>query len=201
MWKWVLGAVVLVVLLIGSGMWYGFRKMSALASGDSTATLTIGATPDRVFASLANGDSIGDWMVGGRVRPSRSGPLRPGDTLYVEQRDTANGQRIVWVVGDVTPGKSLALRLEADTMNIVAISRRYTVLAQGESTVVFSTVTSPVVDSVRAESKEGSSTMMELVSRMMLGAMRLQNQMELRQLKARIEGVPLPDGAPTMVRP
>lgn len=202
MWKWILGAVVLVVLLIGSGMWYGFRKMSALASGDSTVTLTIGATPERVFASLANGDSIGDWMVGGRVRPSRSGPLRMGDTLYVEQRDTASAQRMVWVVGDVTPGKAFALRLEADTLNIAAISRRYTVLAQGESTVVFSTVTSPVMDSVRRAEPEGSNpTMMDFASKMMLGTMRMQNQMELRQLKARIEGMPLGAGVPTMAKP
>jgi uncharacterized protein YndB with AHSA1/START domain len=198
MWKWILGAVVLIVLLIGSGMWYGLRKMSALASGDSTATLTIGATPDRVFASLANGDSIGDWMVSGRVRPSRNGLLRRGDTLYVEQRDSARAGRMAWVVTDVSPGKAFSLQLEGDSLNIAAISRRYTILAQGDSAVVFSTVTSPMMDSVRRVEAGGSnSSMMAFASKMMLGAMRMQNGLELKQLKARIEGTapPVPETA------
>lgn len=189
MWKWILGAVVLVVLLIGSGMWYGFRKMTQFANGDSTATTTIGGTPERVFASLANGDSIGDWMVGGRVRPSRAGQLRKGDTLYVEQRDTNRANHMAWVVGEVMPPKAFALQLVSDSLNMIAVSRRYTVMGQGDSAVVFSTVTSPMMDSVkRAESKGANSTMMEFTSKMMLGAMRMQNQMELRQLKARVEG-------------
>ncbi|HEX7939926.1 MAG TPA: SRPBCC family protein [Gemmatimonadaceae bacterium] len=202
MWKWILGAVVLVVLLIGSGMWYGFRKMSQLANGDSTVTVTIGGAPERVFASLANGDSIGDWMVGGRVRPSRGGQLRQGDTLYVEQRDSTRAQHMAWVVGDVVPNKSFALQLVADTLNVVAVSRRYTVMGQGDSTVIFSTVTSPMMDSVkRAESRGKNSAMMEFASKMMVGAMRMQNQMELKQLKARVEGVPVGNGAPAVARP
>jgi uncharacterized protein YndB with AHSA1/START domain len=196
MWKWIVGAVVLVVLIIGSGMWYGFRKMSQLASGDSTVTMTIGGTPERVFASLASGDSIGDWMVGGRVHPSRSGALRKGDTLYVEQRDTTRSRRMSWVVGDVTPGKAFNIQLVADTVNMVAISRRYTVLGQGDSTVVFSTVTSPMMDSLKRTEKGKGSAMLEFGSKMMVGAMRMQNQMELKQLKARVEGTqaPIPSG-------
>jgi len=200
MWKWILGAVVLVILLIGGGVWYGFRKMTQFANGDSTATLTIGGTPERVFASLANGDSIGDWMVGGRVRPSRAGQLRKGDTLYVEQRDTNRASHMAWVVGDVTPGKAFALQLVSDTMNMVAVSRRYTVMAQGDSTVIFSTVTSPMLDSVkRAESSSKNAAMMEFTSKMMLGAMRMQNNMELKQLKARVEGTQAP--VPAAARP
>jgi len=205
MWKWIIGAVVLVVLLIGSGLWYGFRKMSQLATGDSTVTMTIGGTPERVFASLAHGDSIGEWMVGGRVRPSRSGPLRKGDTLYVEESsrgerlkmadDTSStkspARNMAWVVGDVTPGKAFALELVADSLTMAAVWRRYTVMGQGDSTVIFSTVTSPMMDSVRRieAAKEGkNSAMMDFAAKMMLGAMRMQNQVELRQLKARVEG-------------
>ena len=203
MWTWIVGALVLVVLLIGSGIWYGFRKMSQLASGDSTVTMTMGATPERVFASLASGDSIGAWMVSGKVRPTRSGLLRKGDTLYVddsgERMKVGNDSSAVksstrsmaWVVGDVTPGKSFALELLADTMTMVAVWRRYTILGQGDSTVVFSTVTSPMMDSVRRSevAKEGkNSTMMDFATKMMLGVMRMQNQVELKQLKARVEG-------------
>lgn len=203
MWKWILGAVVLVVLLIGSGMWYGFRKMTQLANGDSTVTLTIGGTPERVFASLANGDSVGDWMVGGRVRPSRAGQLRNGDTLYMQPRDTSRGQHMAWVVGEVVPGKSFALQLASDTLNMIAVSRRYTMMAQGDSTVIFSTVTSPMMDSVkRAQSGGKNATMMEFASKMMVGAMRMQNQLELKQLKNRIErGVPADGSNPVQVRP
>lgn len=188
MWKWILGAVALVLLLIGGGMWYGFRKMSQFANGDSTSTLTIGAAPDRVFASLADGDSIVDWMVGGRVRPSRSGPLRKGDTLYVQQRDSVRARPMNWIVREVVPGKALTLQLEADTLNFIAVSRRYTVVGMGDSTLVYSTVTSPMMDSVNTKAKSRNANMLEFTSKMMIGVMRMQNQMELKQLKARIEG-------------
>ena len=191
MWKWILGAVVLIVLLIGGGLWYGFRKMSQLASGDSTATLTIGGTPDHVFALLATGDSVGQWMVGNRTRPSRGGPLRKGDTLFVEQRDSTRMQRMAWVVGDVTPGKALTLHMVADTLDVMAMTRRYTVMGQGDSTVIFSTLTSPMLDSIKSKTQatEGkNSAMMEFTFKMMVGMMRMQNQLELRQLKSHVEG-------------
>jgi hypothetical protein len=190
MWKWILGAVVLIVLLIGSGLWYGFRKMSQFASGDSTVTMTVGGKPDHVFALLATGDSVGVWMVGNRSRPSRAGALRKGDTVYVEQRDSSQTQSMAWVVGDVTPGKALTLNLAADTLGLLAMSKRYTVMGQGDSTVIFSVVSSPLMDSAtRAEqAKDGkNSTMMEFTVKMMLGMMRMQNQLELKQLKSHVE--------------
>jgi uncharacterized protein YndB with AHSA1/START domain len=198
MWKWILGAVVLIVLLIGSGMWYGFRKMTQFANGDSTVTLTMGATPDHVFSLLATGDSVAEWMVAGRVRPSRGGPLRKGDTIYVEQRDSSRMQRMSWVVGDVTPGKAVTLNMISDTLNVVAMTRRYTVMGQGDSTVVFSTVSSPMVDSIRnMAARDGkNSGMIEFTTKMMVGMLRMQNQLELRQLKAHIEGAQAPPPPP-----
>ena len=200
MWKWILGAVVLVVLLIGSGVWWGFRKMTAFANGDSTVTVTIGATPERVFASLADGDSLGDWMGGGHMRASRSGRLRLGDTLYFEQRDTNRTRQLTWVVDEVIPGKAFAMRLALDTLSLVAITRRYVVLAQGESTAVLNTVTSPMMDSARRDASQGGgAAMMNFTSKLMVGAMRMQSQMELRQLKARLEGTQV--AAPGSPRP
>ena len=134
MWKWIIGAVVLVVLLIGSGVWYGLRKMTQFANGDSTVVMTIGGTPDRVFASLASGDSIGDWMVGGRVRPSRSGPLRKGDTLYVDSRsgrserlkgadaDSTVVRNMSWVVGEVVPDDRFQARFDEYCQSLTNLS-------------------------------------------------------------------------------
>ena len=196
MWKWILGALVLVVLLVGGGMWWGVRKITQFANGDSTATTTISGTPERVFLTLAHGDSISDWMgTGGRVRPSRHGILRKGDTLYMTssssrmRNDSIRVQKMNWIVGDVAPGKRLVMRLEADTMNFVAVNREYTVLQQGDSTVVFSMVTSPMVDTItKMADKKGSGGVAQLAIKMMVGALRMQNAMELKMLKAHIEG-------------
>ena len=59
------------------------------------------------------------------------------------------------------------------------------------------TVTSPMTDSVqRAESKGSNSAMVTFASKILLGAMRMQNQLELRQLKARVEGTTPPVAVP-----
>ena len=198
MWKWIGGIILLILVLVFAGMCYGFRKIQGYASGPGETTTLIGATPARVFASLADGDSIPDWMVMGTVRPSRHGILRVGDSLTVIERDTADPrmQRMKWVVSEVSPGKLFAVQMRNDSLGIVMVVRRFALEARGDSTALTTAVTSPVVDSASAEAKTETGTaraMMGLTVKLMLGAMRMQSQMEVNQLKARVEGRPTAD--------
>lgn len=194
MWKWIGGIVLFLLLVLGGGLWYGFRRLSSFGGADGTTTTVIAASPERVFASLATGDSVPDWMVSGTVRPSRHGALRPGDTLSVTQMDTTvpGAQRMTWVVTEVVPARAITLRLSADTLDIVAITRRFEVQPRADSTVVVVSVQSPMAESVtRARQREGKGGgVLGFTTRLMLGAMRMQSQFEVSQLKARIEGLP-----------
>lgn len=196
MLRWLGGFVLLVVLLIASGMWYGYRKLTSFAGGDGPATTVIGASVERVFASLADGDSIPDWMgISGTVRPSRHGRLRPGDTLSVTPQDSSDTrQPMSWIVAEVTPGKLLVLQMRNDSLGVIAATRRYALEARGDSAAILTTVASPMIDSVRTARRDSTAggAMLNFTSKLMLSAMRMQSQVELMQLKARIEGRPLP---------
>ncbi len=192
MWKWIGGFVLLVVLLIAGGMWYGYRKLQSFAGGDGPATMVIGASVDRVFASLADGDSIPDWMaVSGDVRPSRHGSLRRGDTLRVTSRESSGTQRMgmTWIVAEVTPSKQLGLQMRDDSLGVVAARRTYTLETRGDSTVILATVTSPMIDSIRTARRDSTAggAVLGFASKLMLSALRMQSRVELMQLKARIE--------------
>lgn len=192
MWKWVLGAIAAVIVLLAAGMCYGIRKVSSMASGQGETTTMIGASPARVFASLADGDSIGDWMtMGGAVRPSRHGQLRVGDTLHVTQIERLQGH--TWIVSEVTPGRSLAVQLRNDSVNFVMVARRFALEARGDSTALIATVSSPLVDSATAVGADMSTerALIAMTAKLMLGTMRMQSQLEIRALKARAEGMPI----------
>ena len=75
--KWFGGCLVVAVVLILVGAWFGMRTMKKSLASDGSASVTIGAPPSRVFASLANGDSMRLWMAPrGRFVVSRHGLLR-----------------------------------------------------------------------------------------------------------------------------
>lgn len=200
MWKWILGAIGAVLLILVVGVCSGIRKVQNVGSGPSETTTMIGATPARVFASLANGDSIPDWMVTGRVRPSRHGILRVGDTLHVTQTERLQGTR--FIVSEVAAGKSFAIQVRDDSVGVVMVVRRYALEARGDSTALITTVTSPVLDSsvaaAAAKTDAGAGrAMLGLTVKLMLGAMRMQSQVEVNELKARVEGRQVAPGART----
>jgi uncharacterized protein YndB with AHSA1/START domain len=191
MLKWIGGILLVIVLLIGTCTYVGYSKLQKFAGDDGPATTMVAASADRVFAALATGDSIPEWMsVSGSVRPSRHGLLKLGDTVTVIQAGaTEKLQRSNWIVTDVTLGKLLVLQMRNDSLGIVAATRNFALEVRGDSTAIISTVASPMLDAAKGAQRD-SSAMMSFASKMMLAAMRMQAKLELAQLKTHLEGVP-----------
>jgi uncharacterized protein YndB with AHSA1/START domain len=168
--------------------------MSQVAEGPPPM-VTINAPASRVFASLANGDSIPNWMGrGSTARVSRRGPLVPGDTiaLQTQNRFAGNRDRMRWIVGEVVPNKLLVLNIVDDSTGKVMGTRRDSLVAVGDSTRIISniavvdlaTMAGPSVDSA----DKSAAAMLKVGERMMFSAFRMESKVELGRLKARIEG-------------
>lgn len=95
------------------------------------------------------------------------------------------GQRpIVWTVRELKPDQVFALDLMNEGRTGVIATRRDSLIANGESTTVVSSITSTLPDSVRARAG--------MTGDMMMSMFRMQSKLELQSLKARIEGRPAP---------
>ena len=194
MWKWIVGAAVLVVVLLVGTCWYGYKK---LTSGGDSATVTIAATPDRVFASLADPDSMVVWMGGGsKVAAPHHGMLREGDTLHIETGTPGRSQQqYIWVVGEVAPPRLLVLQMRSDTSGVFA-TRRDSLVASGDSTTIISTIASPMIDSMRTQRGDTGGrvggALLNFGSKVLIAAFRIVSEHELKRLKARLEGQPMP---------
>lgn len=194
--KWMTGCLVLLACAVAL-MWWGYHKMASVASGPPPV-VTIKAPANRVFASLANGDSIPMWMAKGNiVTVSRHGMLVPGDTVRVQMRHLlgAPRERFKWVVSEVTPDKLLAYDLRSDSTGQVLATRRDSLVAMGDSTKIVSNIAVAINDSLRVlqrDTSKATGALLGATSRMLLSAFRLESKLELTQLKARLEGRPLP---------
>jgi uncharacterized protein YndB with AHSA1/START domain len=201
--KWIGGCLLVVILLIVGSLWWGYQTMQSSLSPDGSAAVTIGGTPARVFASLANGDSIQAWMASGSsVITSRHGPLQVGDTVRVEMQPGRGlrVQRLLWVVSEVAPDRALGLELRTDTSTRVMALRRDSLVAMGDSTKLVSTVVSPMMDSLanvrNSDGKKSGGRIADLTADLLLSAFRMQSKLELLRLKAMVEGKPVPDRLP-----
>ena len=191
--KWMKGCLV-ILALIALVMWWGYRKMASVASGPPPE-VTIHAPASRVFASLANGDSIPAWMArGNNVVISRHGMLLPGDTISVQMRRGFGGgrtERIRWIVSSVVPDKLLALEVRDTTGNVLG-TRRDSLIAVGDSTRIVSNVVVSLPDSIlrgaKSDTSRGAAAMVDMTSRMIFSAFRMESKLDLTQLKNRIEG-------------
>jgi len=196
MWKWLGGCLVIVVVVVAIGFWTGYRKLSEFSGPNRPETVAIGAPPSRVFASLANGDSLSTWMserLG--VRASRHGMLVTGDTIQMDAKlrfnigKTSNASR--WVVSDVKPDQMLSLEMRADTSNRLVAQRMYNLAAKGDSTLITSTVSTPGLDSMiahRGDTIKASDAFISGATKLMISSLRMQAHRELQLLKAHIEG-------------
>src|SRR5258708_9965630 len=113
--KWVLGILGVGVVFVCVAAWYGYRKLQSFA-GQGPSSVTIGAPASRVFASIADADSLKEWRTEGLgIRSSRQGRLVVGDTLVVQNRGTtatnSRQSRSTWVVSGVIPDVLLALEV------------------------------------------------------------------------------------------
>lgn len=195
MWKWIVGALLLLVVALAATCYIGYRR---LTGGGDSATVAVAASPDRVWASLADPDSMSIWMTAGsKVAASHHGIVAVGDTLHIETTARSSRQQnFTWTVSDVTPGRLLVLQMRNDSSGQVLATRRDSLVATGDSTLVVSTIGSPMIDSIRDERGDSGGklggAMLDFSSKMLVSAFRLLSEHDLRRLKARLEGKPMP---------
>jgi uncharacterized protein YndB with AHSA1/START domain len=194
--KWMTGCLLALLVLAGM-VWWGYRRMAAFAPGSGPLSVGIEAPPGRVFASLANGDSIVTWMAQGNVvTVKRHGPLVVGDSLRVQIRSMPGlpQRALIWTVSEVVPNKLLALEMRADTSRKVMAIRRDSLVEAGDSTLVLTSVSSPVMDSAQTARGDTASraTMLDMTSKLLISSFRMEAKLELLRLKARVEGRPMP---------
>lgn len=182
MWKWLGGCLVVVVILIVVGSLWMYQTMQSSLSADGSARVTVAASPSRVFASLADGDSILTWMSeGNTVTASRRGPLVPGDTLRIEMRSTPGmpSQRMRWQVKEVVPDRLLVFQLLTDGSQPIMAIRRDSLAVKGDSTMLVSTLVPGTGGKPDGVLGFGSD--------LMLSMLRMQSKLDLDRLKARLE--------------
>ena len=194
MWKWIGVIALCVVVLIVGAMFYGYRTLTA--GGDSVA-VTIGASPQRVFASLADHDSVATWRITTtEAAPTQHGRIAVGDTLPVGgSRTSPRRGRMTWIATDVTPGRVVAFALRNDSTGAIIATRRDSIVAAGDSTTIVSTIASPLMDSLRVGNGDepvsgGKGTVLDMSSKLVVSSFRMQSKAELTQLKDRLEGRP-----------
>ena len=196
--KWILGILALIILAVAGTCFYGYKQ---LTGGGNSASVTMAGTPERIFAALATADSMALWMTDSKIEgPFGKGLLAVGDTL--RSRSAAKPDSVTavnssfdsdWIVREVNAPTLLVMEMVSDSAGVrkVILVRRDSLAAMGDSTMVVTTFSSPLFDSlattVRDSSKAGSS-MLAGANKIMLGAMRMGTQGELEVLKKRVEG-------------
>jgi len=119
--------------------------------------------------------------------------LVTGDTLRVgaNRRMTFGTEPMKWVVADIRPDQLFMMELRSDSTGRIVATRQFTVAAKGDSTLVTSSVTTPVADSIRAQKTDKvkqSDAWIAGLSKMMMASLRMQSHLEIEQLKLHIEG-------------
>jgi len=192
--KWVGGCLLICLVVLGMGVWSAYRKLSPYSDAKGAETMTIAAPVTRVFASLANADSLSTWMADQLgVRVLHHGTLVAGDTLRIGRtgRFTFGAEAMKWAVTDVRPNQLLALQLKSDSSGRLVAQRQFTLTAKGDSTIVTSEVTTPTLDSMRthrSDTVKASDAMIAGMSRLLISSLRMQSHLELEQLRNHIEG-------------
>lgn len=190
MLRWIGGCAVVAIVLVAFGMWTGYRKISNLAEEGPAETTIVHAPAERVFAMVANADSLPLWrMEGTAIRASRAGQLQVGDSIVA--RSAAGGATMVsvWHVSALVPNALIAFQMRSDTGSTIA-ARRDSLIALGDSTRIVSTTVSTLSDPIpspRRDSGEGAA-IPRMASKVFVAAARMQTRAELLRLKTRVEG-------------
>jgi uncharacterized protein YndB with AHSA1/START domain len=198
MWKWIVGGLLVVVALVLGLGYYGYQRISKFAAGGDSAVITIAASPTRVFASLADPDSMALWIgPQATVTASRHGMLLVGDTVHIvsTRGQGAPSGRFSWAVSEIKPGELLVMRLLSDTSDKIVATRRDSLVPVGDSTRIISTINSPMMDSIRTETVDTvgkfGKAVLDFSSKTVIGIFRMMSEDELKRLKLRVEGKPL----------
>ncbi|MEP6905410.1 MAG: SRPBCC family protein [Gemmatimonadales bacterium] len=194
MWKWIGGCLLVCIAVVAYGLWTGYTKLSSFGSSDGTETVTVGAPVSRVFAALADADSLSTWIPEqSGVKVAHHGMLVVGDTLQgqMQLRFNVGKKQAKWTVSEVVPGKLLALELVSDSSGKLVARRQFSLSASGDSTRVTSAVVAPMLDSMRASRVDSGKPVgkaIDITSKLLLSALRMESHVELDRLKSHIEG-------------
>lgn len=201
MLRWIGGCAVVVVLLAVIGMCAGYRKISHMAAEGPEETVIVHAGAPRVFAMVANADSLTEWRLEGLgIRASRAGSLRVGDSLVIQSTSGPNRNvRSTWHVSALVPNVLIAFQMRTDTGSTLA-TRKDSIIALGDSTQVITSIVATLVDSDRQRDSGQGSAVVEMTSKLGITAGRMQARAELLRLKSRIEG-PASPAADATTRP
>jgi uncharacterized protein YndB with AHSA1/START domain len=191
MLKWIASGCLVIILIVCVVAYAGYRKMQSIAAAGPTVTVSIHATPERVFASMSHTDSLSAWFAPGMtIRATNTGALAAGDTVFlVGRRDST--PRMAWVIDTVVPGSVVAMRWLSLPSRMVITRRRDSLSVAGDSTLVTSTIASMITDSLAAARGRAGGVgagMLEMGTTMGIAGARMQAEAELRSLKSHIEG-------------
>jgi uncharacterized protein YndB with AHSA1/START domain len=193
MLKWIASGCLVIVVIVAILAYVGYRKMSTIADAGPSITVSMKGTPERVFASMSHSDSLPTWFAQGMtLRSTRPGQIAAGDSIFVLMRGDSVA-RTVWVIDSVVPNSLVVMRWIALQGAMVVQRRRDSISVAGDSTRVISTVLSTMTDSLRARGQTGAvgGGFLDMASTLGNASARMQVEMELKRLKARIEGAPV----------
>jgi uncharacterized protein YndB with AHSA1/START domain len=205
--KWLVGCLAVAIVVGGTLVWFGVRKFREFTGAPPIVVVMIQAPSERVFATLADPDSMKVWRSVTDVRSSRSGRLRVGDTLHTRiptvsmpQQDArmpvdSAYQPNTEIVTELVPNRLLVLSMVGDNSGAPMMVRRDSLVALGDSTEVVTSFALPGSASMRERIDSTSATerrLLEMSLQLVLTVARVQAKMEHRRLKARIEGTPMP---------
>jgi uncharacterized protein YndB with AHSA1/START domain len=214
--KWLVGCLVVAVVVVGSLVWFGYRKFKAFTSEPPIVTVMVQAPAERVYAVLADADSMKVWRSVIELRSSRRGLLQVGDTLYTRFRTVSmpqpgaamqvdsGFQNNTEIVTERVPNRLLVVSLVGDSTNTPMMVRRDSLVPHGDSTEVVTSFAIPASESMR-ESLDTTRTaerrLLDMSLQLVLTVARVQGRMEQRRLKAHVEGTPLPPSRDTLRLP
>jgi uncharacterized protein YndB with AHSA1/START domain len=195
MLKWIASGCLVVLLVVCVVAYAGYSKMKAIAAAGPSVTVAIHAPPARVFASMSHTDSLSSWFApGSQSFTTRHGPLGMGDSIFMVQGRGDTASRSAWVIDTVVPNQLIARRLVIIGRGGAVFTRRDSLAADGDSTLVTSTLTAYLADSLGAARSRASGAtggLIDMVSTMGTAGGRMQAETELKQLKRHIEGPPV----------
>lgn len=192
MLKWIASGCLVIVLVIGVVMYAGYRKVQAIAANGPTVTVSIHATPARVFASMSNVDSLASWFAQGMtIRTAKNGPIGRGDTIFLTQPRRDSVAQTAWIVDTVVPNQLIAMRWVVLKNGMVLHRRRDSLSASGDSTVVTNTILPEMLDSLKAARSRAngvSGGIIDMATKVGTAGARIQAETEFKLLKRHIEG-------------
>lgn len=192
MLKWILGAILALVVVLAGTCWWGYRKLTA---GGDTARVAIAASPERVWTYMTVPDSMRAWQDSTTMfRVTGDSAIAVGDTVQVtttaREGSAQTRSSMTWVVSRLEAPRIIVWTAQDDSTGHVVIQRTDSIVAMGDSTVLFGTIGSPIMDSLGTADSTGglARKFIQGGAKLMASSLRFVTEAEFARLKARLEG-------------